>query len=382
MACPGVGLVQRGYERMFSDVFNLMSDEFDITLFKGGGPPAPKQIAPPFVRSSGRLVKALPVHKLFGRTPTHTECMTFALGMLPHLMIGDFDLVYTIDPPLTRLLYHLRGLLGLRFRLLHVQGAALSPPSDYPPADHTMHVGRFKMDEALAFGHAAETLTLVPPGIFPERFIKPADRAALRRARGIDEHAFVILSVAAINRFHKRIDYLIDEVAKIEGDPVLLLDGSVGHGDPDLLDYARHKLGDRCRISHVPSDSVWELYALADVMAHVALWESFGMAVVEAAIAGLPVITHNHAHFQWLLPNPNCWIDAEAPGALAAKLTGLMTDRAQLDAMRSSDMMVGRFSWRALKPQYAALFEHVAAMAPRRTGQSGQDRALHGRKAA
>jgi glycosyltransferase involved in cell wall biosynthesis len=361
---PGVGLVQRGYERLFLDLFNLMRDDFDITLVKGGGPRKPDEIVPLFVHRNSGLVHALPVHKLSGRTPYHTECLTFALGMLPYLRGGRFDIVHTIDPPLTRLLFRFRARLGLRFTLLYTDGAGMTP-SDYPPADHTQQIAQIWMDQALAYGYQPSSMTLLPCGVYPERFDTPSDKATLRDAYGIDRDTFVILSVAAINRWHKRTDYLVDEVARLDGKWLLLLDGSLDHGEPDLIAYARQKLGDRVRISQVPSDKVRELYKLADVMAHAATFESFGLSIVEAASTGLPVITHDGPHFRWLLPNPGSWIDASKTGAMTARLTDAMRDPAVLDAMRSAHVVRDRFSWHSLKAGYAALYQHAASM-PRR----------------
>ena len=56
---------------------------------------------------------------------------------------------------------------------------------------------------------------------------------------------------------------------------------------------------------------------MADIFIHGATYEAFGVAITEAASTGLPMIVHNGPHFQWVIPNPNCWIDVSRPGALA-----------------------------------------------------------------
>ena len=364
LACTGLGLVNRGYERMFSDLFELMKDQCDVTLFKGGGPRREKEIVPLFANRNGILVRLFPVHKLFGRTPYHSECMTFALGLLPYLRGGRFDVVHTTDPPLCRLLYRMRASLGLSFRLLHTEGASMAP-GDLPPADYTQHISKYALDNSLAYGHAPELMALIPPGIFPERFVAPEDRRILRRRQGIAEDTFVIVSVAALNRNHKRTDYIIDEIAKIDGNCLLLLAGSLDHGDPDLVPLAKAKLGGRCRIAEVPFDKVRDLYALADLFVHAATYEAFGIAIAEAASTGLPMIVDDAPHFQWLIPNPNCWIDATRPGALAEKIARVMHNPAELETMRVRDNTLARFSWYELKSEYAALYRRVAALEPR-----------------
>lgn len=358
---PGVGRVQRGFERLFSDMFELMRDEFDVTLLKGGGPRRPDELVPLFIHRNSPIMRILPVHKLIGRTTYHTECLLFALGMLPWLRAGRFDIVNTIDPPLTRLLYRMRARLGLSFTLLYTEATGMAP-SDYPPADHTHYISPTGWENSQAFGYNPEAMTLVPCGFYPERFATPLDKATLRRAYGIPADKFVVLSIAAINRGQKRTDYLVDEMAKLDGNWLLMLDGSLDHGDPELIGYARRKLGDRVRISQVASDKVCELYKLADVMAHVSMFESFGIAIIEAASTGMPVITHDGPHFRWLLPNPGSWIDASRPGALTTRLQVAMRDPAALDAMRVAPAMRDRFDWQRLKPDYAAMYRRVAAL--------------------
>lgn len=358
IACPGVGLVQRGFERLFRDLFDEMKGEFAMTLFKGGGERLPDEIVLPFLARGGKAIRYVPLHKLMRRTPMHTECLTFALAMLPHLLGGRYDIVHVIDPPLARLLFHMRRVLKLKFRLLYTEGTAM-PPADYPPCDRLQQISAATLDDAADKGIARDHMHLVACGYRPERFVTALGRAELRARHGIAEDRFVILSVAALNRGHKRTHHLIDEVAGMQGNPLLWLDGSLDHGDPDLPDYARAKLGDRVRVTHVPSDGVGELFALADVMPHAATFEAFGLAIVEAAAAGLPVITHDAPHFRWLLPNPACQIDMTEQGALAALLERLAADPAERQRRVMQPFARATYDWAALRPAYADLYRSM-----------------------
>ncbi len=359
IASPGVGRVQRGFERLFRDLYELVRDQFDVTLLKGGGPSSELEITPFFVHRNSRLFDLAPVHKLIGRTPYHVECLMYALAILPHLRSRQFDVVHTIDPPLTRLLFRLRARLGLKFKLLYTEGTAMAP-SDYPPSDYTHFISRIGMDASMAYGHDPGLMSLLPCGIYPERFENNDDRARLRQAHGVPEKAFVILSVAAINRYQKRADYLIDEVAALRGDYYLFMDGSLDHGEPDLIEYAKRKLGDRVRIGQVPSAKVPELYRMADVMAHTSLFEAFGIAIVEAASTDLPLVIPDGAHFRWLIPNPSSWVNADRRGALTERLQALLDNPSQRDACRVGAMARARFDWRTLQGQYCDLYRKVA----------------------
>jgi glycosyltransferase involved in cell wall biosynthesis len=143
---------------------------------------------------------------------------------------------------------------------------------------------------------------------------------------------------------------------------MLWLDASMDQGEPDLVDYARSKLGERLRLTHVASNKVAELYRMADILAHAATFESFGLAIVEAASAGLPVVIHDAPHFRWLIPNSDCWVDMTQAGALARRLAFLMEHRDELAKMRAGELVRERFSWDHLRPQYVALYEKTNAM--------------------
>lgn len=363
LACPGVGLEQRGFERIFYDLFHLIGDDLDVMLFKGGGERNAREIVLRFAPRNGRLVKILPVHRLFGRTPMHSECMTFALALLPHLRGDRFDVVHTIDPPLTRVLYKIRNALRMNFRQLYTEGTAM-PPGDYPPADHIQQISAATYDIALRHGIPAPRMTLLPLGFHPRRFAITTDRAELRRRYGVPADQFVILCVAALNRYHKRVDHVIDEAARLPGDFLLWLDGSMDFGDPSLIPYAQQRLGNRVRITRVPTECVGELYKLADVMVLASCHEGFGLVIVEALSAGLPVITHNGPHFRWVHPCPHSHVDMEEKGALAALLAALRRHPEQLAQMRHSAATRERFDWACLKERYLDLYEHVSQLAP------------------
>jgi glycosyltransferase involved in cell wall biosynthesis len=359
LACPGVGLVQRGFERLFTDLHGVVRTQCDAIMFKGGGSESADEKVLRFLPRGGRVLSNIPLHKLIGRTPFHVECLTFALALLPHLRAGRFDIVHTIDPPLTRLLYKLRAALGLRFRLLYTEGCAM-PPGDYPPADHIHQISSVTLEEAAQAGIPREKMTLLPCGVHPERFVTKSSREDIRARHGIHTDSFVILSVAALNRYHKRTDFLIEEVAKLPDNAVLWLDGSLDHGDPDLVDLARQKLGDRCIITHVRSDEVGELFEAADLMVHAATFEAFGIAIAEAAACSVPLLVHDAPHFKWLVPNGACRIDMSKPGLLSARLSEILANRRLLDGMRDRSDALARFSWDALASPYLDLYRSLA----------------------
>lgn len=355
----GVGRIQRGFERYFSDLFGILRERLPITLYKGGGGSAPGERIATGLRAWTTFTRRLPLKQVAAEYREYRhDCLAYAMAMLPDLLRNRFDVVHVIDPPLIYYLQRLRMLTRFRPRLLFTNGCHM-PPQYYPRA-HVHHVAEVLFREALASGVSPDRITLVPCGFHPGRFAAPEDRDALRRRHGIAAGTYVILDVSAVKRSHKRVHHLIEEVARLPGDVLLWLDGKPE--DPEIPELAGRLLGPRCRVTFVPSGQVPELYAVADVFAHAALEESFGLGLVEAASTGLPTVAHDAPHFAWLLGGRDNLVDMTRAGALAAKLAAIRSSpaHARADAANTAEAIRARFDWRNLAAAYEALYDRVA----------------------
>jgi glycosyltransferase involved in cell wall biosynthesis len=360
LVCPGLGRERRGYERITGDLFRALHDDADVWLFKGGGESGPREIVPPSLARDGWVLMNLHLHRLIGRTRYHMECLTFALSAAPRLARGGFDVIFTYDPPMLKLLWWIRRLTGARYRILFAHGGAF-PFRYWPHADVALHCSPLSYQEDVVAGVPPENFVLLPIGVFPERFATGATRAELRRKYQVPESTLLVLSVAALDRAQKRVHHLIEEVAKVEGDVMLWIDGSSNFAaDLTLIDLAAEKLGKRCRITYGSSERVGELFAAADVMALASIREGFGLAVVEALVSGTPTLTHNSPHFEWLVGVPELMVDMAAPGALAARLQALVRNPGALGPFVNKAAFRRRYAWPSLKQRYLELFRRVA----------------------
>jgi glycosyltransferase involved in cell wall biosynthesis len=325
LVCPTVGQTRRGYERFMTDLFHLLRADVDLTLFKGGGEPRENEVVVRHLTRTGVMSRVCGNRLKLARY--RLEFATFAAALLPNLVRGRFDLVHFIDPPLAMPLAVFRKLKLARYGLLFTS-AGPDPTHAAGWADHAHYLTPAARDEAIAADVVAEQLSLLPVGVDASIFSPADERAELRRRHGVPDGARVILAVTTLNRRHKRVDHLVEEVAKLRRRDVhLWIDGSLHpDGDPSLMDMARARLGERCRITHVPSNQVRDLYRLADVMVSASLNEPFGMSLVEAACCGTPVIAHNSPHFRWLLGEQATLADMRWPGVLASQLSQLLDD--------------------------------------------------------
>jgi glycosyltransferase involved in cell wall biosynthesis len=357
----GIGRLQRGFERMFTELFGVLKDSFDVTLFKSGGARNSQEKVPPLLAAATTVARALPLGGHAGGATYKADCVAFGLSMLPELLRDRFDVIHCIDPPLAKILSYFQRIFHLRARLLFTEGCRM-PPRFYPQVDHVHHVALVALQEAVAMGVPSTHMTMIPAGIHARQFADSVGHRELRRKHAIADSTFVILAVSNVERVFKRVDYIIEEVSRLEGDFLLWIDGHPE--DPTLPELATQKLGPRCRITYVASSDVPELYHLADVMVHASVDEGFGRAVVEALCAGLMVLVHDCPHFKWLVQDNNCLVDMNVPGNLTARLRELFALRNDLcnGSHQRAATASQRFDWNLVAPAYVEMYRKVAAM--------------------
>ena len=358
LACSGMGRVQRGYERFTEDLFNAINDRESVTLFKGDGVRTGTEKVLWSVSRDGLLKKIFPDSPVPRLQPYYYECLTFALSFLPHLVRGRYQIVHYIDPPLGNFLYRLRDKFRLDYQMVYTNGVGMSP-RHYQRPDHIHQMSLAHYQTAVDYGIPETRMTVLPPGVNKNRLLSAASKKEIRRKYGVADDTFVVLSVSAINRSHKRIDYLVEETAALSKDCLLWVDGHVE--DESILTVASERLGRNCRITHVSSQSVGDLYQLADLFVLASLEEGFGIAIVEAMYSGLPVLVHRNAHFSWLVGNENCLVDMENRGNLAARIAHLMDHPLELGAISSANAAEARkrFDWSASKEGYLEMYRRI-----------------------
>src|SRR5262249_6637429 len=142
--------------------------------------------------------------------------------------------------------------------------------------------------------------------------------------------ALVVLVAAAIKRHHKRIDYLLDEFARLRqlapGLPAWLVVAGGHEADTDdLVREGQSRLGDRVRfLLRFPRPRMPDLYRAADVFALCSLKEMMPIALLEAEASGLPCVVHHHPVMTWMVGPGGQAIDMAPPGALADALRALL----------------------------------------------------------
>lgn len=339
VAASGLGHIARGVEAWAADLGKALADRGQaVTLFKGAG-----QAQAPYERVINCWQQGAPkTQRLLGWLPSRgmwrlglgsavqIEYTTFALGMLSHLRREQIDVLHVQDP-LVALIVQWARRLGI-VRTIPILGHGTEEPLNFlRKIEFLQHLAPWHLEQARAAGVWKPTWTAIPNFIDTDLF-HPGQSDTLRAELGISPDELVVLTVAAIKRNHKRIDYLLEEFAHLlaswEGrPPTLVIAGGRTPDTDELIAQGQKLLGDRVRfLVDFPRRRIPDLYRAANVFVLGSLFEMMPIAVLEAVASGLPCLVNRHPVLEWMVGMGGKTLDLQVSGALAKGLREVLTD--------------------------------------------------------
>ncbi len=226
---------------------------------------------------------------------------------------------------------------------------------------------------------APDRVRVVHPGVDVERFAGPdraACRAEIRARHGIGESDLLVLFVG-MNFEVKGLDAVVAAVAaarRARPDARIRL-LVVGKGDARKYGGLAQSLGigDAVAFAGAQAEGVERYYRAADLFAMLSLFDTFGMAVLEAMAAGLPPIVGLNVGAKDVVEEGinGFVIPAAGDADAAARAIVEMADagtRARLGA--EAARAAARHSWDRVAEEVARAYD--AAWAARRTGGPGR----------
>lgn len=220
---------------------------------------------------------------------------------------------------------------------------------------------------------------VVHNGVDAARF-RPADTALAGRLRQRAGAAGrpLILAVGGIEP-RKGSDTLMHALAALREsgrNPVLAVVG--GHSFQDYRAYADRVLAmlpelglslgrDVVRLGTVPDTELPAWYTAADVLAFPSTKEGWGLAVLEAMSAGLPVVTSDLPVFlEYLRPGRDALVvPVDDAAALSRALAAILDDPGLAAGLRAAGLAVSRrFTWSRAAREHRAVYAGIAAHRP------------------
>ena len=216
---------------------------------------------------------------------------------------------------------------------------------------------------------------VVHNGVDAARFqdVDPGQAKELRQRAGAVDRP-LILSVGGIEP-RKGSDTLVQAIAalnKAGRDPVLAVVG--GHSFQDYRPYRDRVLAslpglglhlddDVVLVGTVPDAELPAWYAAADVLAFPSTKEGWGLAVLEAMSAGLPVVASDLPVFREYLTSGRdaLLVPVDDAPALAAALTSVLDDPNLAASLREAALATAqRFTWARSAAEHQAIYASLA----------------------
>lgn len=359
LLCSGLGNIYRGHEIFARDLFELLKDSVDITLFKGGGDSASGELVIENVPRNASLLDHIHVavspkwqDAVIEQERLRVEAETFAYSALKPLLEGLFDVIHCLEQDVCNIVYDNRHLFENTPKILFSNGGAI-PARDLPHCDYVQEHTDYNLSKS-----ARHKAFMIPHGVDLKLF-DPAVESDFRAQHGIPEDAFVVISVGTICYWHKRMDHVIKEVAPLK-DVYLVIVGQESGDTAAIKSLGKELMGDRIIFTKMPHDELPMAYAAADVFVLGSLFETFGIVYIEAMAMELPVICSNHVN-QRNIVKEGIFVDMKKPGALTAALRD--TDRNTLNQLgkRGREIVAENYDLDVLRRQYVERYSMIAA---------------------
>jgi glycosyltransferase involved in cell wall biosynthesis len=362
----GLGIINRGFEVSTARIFRAIQScaDLDTRLFAGAEYPEAERV---WCISRNRWLQSplqwLPFVKgdKLWRLAYILEQTTFCFGLIrDSQQAWQPEVTWVKEVPLAHVLYEFRKLSGYPYKIVFANGGGFRPKT-YQQFDFIQHLHQDAYEEALEFGIPAEKMNVLP-NVIPYS-VPRKSRSDLRREFGFSDSDWIVICVAAWNKYHKRVDYLIEEVARANIPNCKLI--ICGQPEPDadeLKRLAADKLGERVRFFTVEEEKVKELLHMSDLFVLCSFYEGLGTVMIEAAMAGLPVISHPHGGSKFVLEDERWLLDMSNEGSLALKLQELHAVPPDPNTVKELQEQVrNRFDGRKISQAFQAMIKQVHA---------------------
>jgi 1,2-diacylglycerol 3-alpha-glucosyltransferase len=351
LPCSGLGRTLRGYERFTEELARALQPLARVWTFAGRLPRG----------LTGSSLPCAPRDWLtrLGVNPPrayYLEQATFAAALGPALVACQADVVHISDPALANAFLKMRPFLPRRPTLVFCNGGNISP-EHWRRYDHVQLVAPWQAEEAAALGIDAHRYSVLPLGTQCARFYRQVPRAQARAALGLGlGEGPLALSVASLDASVKRLDYVIEELARPEArDWRLVCLGQRTPETPALEALARRLAPGRVAFRSVAPDEVPSYLWAADAFVLASHNEGFGLAALEAMAAGVALRVRDLPSLRYIVGDPEQHRPLTEPGALAAWLAE--SSPANLHAQGEANVArADALDWSRLAPAYLELY--------------------------
>jgi glycosyltransferase involved in cell wall biosynthesis len=157
----------------------------------------------------------------------------------------------------------------------------------------------------------------------------------------------IILHVGAIQA-RKNVARLVQAFETLPPDWRLVLAGSAGFGAQEILRHiAASPASDRIAIlGYVSAEALADWYARSTILAFPSLDEGFGIPILEAMAAGLPVLTSNRSALAEVAGTAALLVNPESVEELAEALVKMVADEQLREDLKQKGLIrAAKYTW-------------------------------------
>ncbi|MEX2302278.1 MAG: glycosyltransferase family 1 protein [Bryobacterales bacterium] len=224
-------------------------------------------------------------------------------------------------------------------------------------SDHIIAVSQFTAGQIAEYlNYPCDRINVVHHGVDPVPEFSPQSRDAFRRK--LELEAPFLLHVGAIQQ-RKNVARLVQAFEGLPERYLLVLAGAAGHGAREILDrIERSPARRRIRVlGYRNRDELNHLYRTATALAFASLEEGFGIPVLEAMSAGLPVVTSNSSALKDVAGDAALLVDPLDVDALRGALQAALEDKGARERLIAAGFRrAAEFTWQRAARETLAVY--------------------------
>lgn len=337
--CNGYGSVQRGSERLTEELYTLLKNDYDITIFGmketdisiGINTKQRQEFKIPW-----RNGKAYLESHYFGKKWYHLMKQTHSKY---NLVINNAGLGGSYW------CRKYRNLTSTPFITLERGGGREEMINYLFHPDCMVFLTKVSEKKARKWYLPKVNTTTIPIGIHPSEF-KGKSKSTL--VKGLEYP--IILSTSALVSF-KRIKLIIDAVYTLGGSVIQTSDGPLR---TELINYGDALLGNQFKyVGKVDRKELIKLYNSCDVFVNASRKEAFGIVYLEAMASGLSIVTQDDERRREIIGNAGEFVDCTNSWQFA--------DAIFFASKKTySQKQAKKYDWKILKKKYVKVIEETA----------------------
>ena len=341
----------RGYENSSWNLFLDLKKEdgYNVHLYKGSGVKRKDEF---IVKNFGKKKWV----RWMGNKIGDTFVFEYILFALSYIFFNFFwrrkyNTLYTQEPRVAKTLYQLRFLLPGKPIICFGMGVSMEPEHYVNIADRIHIVNVEHYDNAIKQFPKVDKFSLIPnPGSISKKYNGKRNKKELRELYGIKTNK-VLISVGAINKKIKRMDYVVDEACKLPSDWTLVLVGI--NQNEDIINMGKEIMKDRFIHLFVSPEQISELYFMSDIAVLASFYEGFPNVVLEASQNSVAPILHDCKRNRWILKTESdLLVDMSKKGALVELINSKNDDWFREKGVNVKRIYNENYSWEALRSNY------------------------------